>query len=260
MHSLTAALQRLFGRPGQPLPDPWPEAGAVLEPVGPDGRVWTLVIGLPRSAGGATVAALCEGLAALALPVPAVSLAGEAGFRLWCALADPVPVEQARVFLEALCRRCLPAGGALRPVLLPGTDGATRVPLPPAREGACWTAFIDPALASLFDAETWLDMAPSPERQAELLAGFRAIRADEFERALAALDPPGAVVPAPRGALAAQVVEPACRPGAEPSVRLGVGSGFVDPRTFLLAVMNDPGASAEHRIDAAKALLPYFER
>ena len=53
MDSLSAALQRLFGRPGQPLPDPWPESGALLEPVDPDGRAWALVIGLPRPAGGA---------------------------------------------------------------------------------------------------------------------------------------------------------------------------------------------------------------
>ena len=40
---------------------------------------------------------------------------------------------------------------------------------------------------------------------------------------------------------------------------LTVGGGFVDPKSFLLAVMNDPGARADYRLDAAKALLPYFE-
>lgn len=259
MDSLSAALQRLFGRPGQPLPDPWPESGALLEPVDPDGRAWALVIGLPRPAGGAMVRALCEGATALDLPVPAVSLAGDAGFHVWFALTDPVPAERGRVFLEALCRRCLPEG-ASRALRLPGTAGLTGLSLPPARDGGRWTAFIDPSLAGMFDGETWLDMAPSPERQAELLAGFRAIRPAEFDRALAELDPPGAVVPSPRGVLAGQVVEPPALSGTVPPLGLGVGSGFVDPRTFLLAVMNDPGASADHRIDAAKALLPYFER
>ena len=43
-----------------------------------------------------------------------------------------------------------------------------------------------------------------------------------------------------------------------PSAGLAVGSGFVDPKSFLLAVMNDTSASARHRIAAAKALLPCF--
>ncbi len=39
---------------------------------------------------------------------------------------------------------------------------------------------------------------------------------------------------------------------------LNVGSGYRDPQSFLLAVMNDESASARQRITAAKALLPYF--
>ncbi len=58
--------------------------------------------------------------------------------------------------------------------------------------------------------------------------------------------------------LAGLVVEPPAVPGAVPHAGLAVGGGFVDPKSFLLAVMNDPGATAEHRIEAAKALLPYF--
>ena len=44
MHSLSAELQRLFGRPGQDLPDPLPEAGLTLDLVSPDERVWTCLL------------------------------------------------------------------------------------------------------------------------------------------------------------------------------------------------------------------------
>ena len=92
MHSLIAELQRLFVRPGQTLPDPLPEAGVALDLVSPDARVWTMVIAIAPAAGWAPVAALCEGVAnVLELPAPAVSVAGGAGFRVWFALADPVP-------------------------------------------------------------------------------------------------------------------------------------------------------------------------
>ena len=53
MHSLSAELQRLFGRPGQDLPDPLPEAGFTLDLVSPDERVWTMVIGVAPAAGWA---------------------------------------------------------------------------------------------------------------------------------------------------------------------------------------------------------------
>ncbi len=51
MHSLSAELQRLFGRPGQDLPDALPEAGFALDLVSADERVWTMVIGLAPAAG-----------------------------------------------------------------------------------------------------------------------------------------------------------------------------------------------------------------
>ena len=66
------------------------------------------------------------------------------------------------------------------------------------------------------------------------------------------------MVPAPPGPMTGLVMEPPAVPGAEPHGGLDVGGGYVDPKSFLLAVMNDPGAAAEHRIEAAKALLPYF--
>ncbi|WP_398305228.1 hypothetical protein [Zoogloea sp.] len=260
MHSLSAELQRLFGRPGQDLPDPLPEAGLTLDLVSPDERVWTMVIGVAPAAGWAPVATLCEGVVnALDLPVPAVSVAGGAGFRVWFSLADPVPLARAEAFLAGLRARFLAGLPAAQLSLLPSA-GARSVPLAPGREAGNgrWTAFIDPAMGGMFADETWLDMAPSPERQAELLAGFKSIGAADFLRVLSVLEPGGAMVPAPGGPVTGLVMEAPARPGATPSAGLAVGSGFVDPKSFLLAVMNDPGANAELRIDAAKALLPYF--
>ena len=260
MHSLIAELQRLFGRPGQDLPDPLPADGVDLDLVSPDGRVWAMAVGVAPAAGWAPVAALCEGAVnGLALPPPAVSLAAGAGFRVWFSLADPVPLARAEAFLAGLQARFLADVPAALVSLLPSAAGRAE-PLAPAAVGeGRWTAFIDPAMGGMFAGETWLDMAPSPERQAELLAGFRSIAAADFARAMAVLEPGGPVVPAPVGPVAGLVMEPPAVPGVAPHIRLAVGGGFVDPKSFLLAVMNDPGASADHRIEAAKALLPYFE-
>ena len=40
--------------------------------------------------------------------------------------------------------------------------------------------------------------------------------------------------------------------------KLDVGENFTDPKAFLLAVMNDASANPRDRIEAARALLPYF--
>ncbi|MCE1185075.1 MAG: hypothetical protein LWW92_05650 [Rhodocyclales bacterium] len=261
MNTLRAELQRLFARPGQELPEawPWPPGAEQLTLVDPDERVWTLVLGLAPQAGWGPVAALLDGMVnELELPLPAVSLAGEAGFRVWISLVDPVPLVQAHSFLEGLRRRYLGGVAERHLSAFPGT--AACVPLPPLPlDGARWLAFIDPAMGSMFGDEPWLEMAPSAERQAELLAGFKSIKPADFARVLDELDPPGAVVPALQGALAGfarGAVGEAVHPEAP---GLTVGGGFVDPKSFLLAVMNDPGARADYRLDAAKALLPYFE-
>lgn len=67
---------------------------------------------------------------------------------------------------------------------------STREP-PPARVAGDdrWSAFIDPGMGSLFIDEPWLEMAPTPDKQAELLAGFSEIKVEEFERALSRLAP-----------------------------------------------------------------------
>jgi hypothetical protein len=261
MNTLRAELQRLFARPGQELPEvwPWPAGAPVLDLVDPQERVWTLVLGVAPQVGWGPVAALLDGVVnALELPLPAVSLAGERGFRVWFSLVDPVPVAQATRFLDGLRRRYLGAVPERHLSAFPGT--APELALPPlALEDGRWLAFVDPALGGMFGDEPWLEMAPSEERQAELLSSFKSIKPADFARVLDELDPPGVVMPAFQGTLAdfpRGAVGEAVRPEA---VGLTVGGGFVDPKSFLLAVMNDPGARADYRLDAAKALLPYFE-
>lgn len=243
MTTLIAELRRLYALPGQTLPDPSAAAEGGGDLVGPDGQVRTVVVGLAGAAAWPAVAALCEGVEAeLELPAPAVSVAGAAGFRVWFSLASAVPLARAVAFGDGLCRRFLAELPAAHVDLLPTPAGRGALPAVPAAEGATgrWTAFIDPALGGMFADEPWLAMAPNPERQADLLAGFASIAAADFERVMAMLGAAAAVSPAAAGPAA--------------------GGAFSDPKGFLLAVMNDPGVSLAQRIEAARVLLPYFER
>lgn len=274
MHSLIAERQRLFALPDQPMPDGEGAEADLLDLVDADGRVRTLVVGVAAATGWGPVAALCAGVdAELALPPPAVAVAGAAGFQVWFSLAEPVTLARAADFLAGLRARLLADVPDARLVLAPLPAGARSVRAVPALDAASgrWSAFIDPGLGGMFADEPWLDMAPGLAQQAELLAGVRSIATADFTRALACLaaapEPDGtAVVPAMPAPMASLPFDLPARAGGDvgmPPPRpdgLGVGSGFADPRSFLLAVMNDPTARAEHRIDAAKALLPYFSR
>lgn len=251
MDKLIAELQRLYGL--APQAGPGLAAclaggpGLDLDLVGPDGGARALLVDFARAADWEDVARLCRGLQEdFELPAPALSVSAGAGFRVWLSLAEAVPAPRAAAFLDALRRRYLPELPAARVRLLPGGGPADRVGLAPALDAASgkWSAFIDPGLGSMFIDEPGLDMAPGPDKQADLLAGLASIRADDFERALAAL-------------LAGEAATPA--PGVTAGGRLGLGGGFADPKSFLLAVMNDPSAGAGDRIRAARALLPYFE-
>lgn len=214
MARLSAELQRLYGLPA--------DAGAAARAV---------VVGFARAADWPQVAALCRGLAEdLDLPPPALAVDGQSGFQVWLSFADPLPDAAVQAFLAALQRDYLAEVAAVALVL-----GAAEPPPAEQPAGDRWSAFIDPELGGMFIAEPWLDCAPNPDQQAELLAGLAGIRRGEFERALLRLT---AAAPAP---------------GA-PSV----GGSFADPKSFLLAVMNDPTATTEQRIAAATALLPYF--
>jgi hypothetical protein len=95
----------------------------------------------------------------------------------------------------------------------------------------------------MFADEPWLDQPPSPDAQAKLLSGLKSIQPAEFllaQERLRSADAPDA--------------------RAAASVAAGTAPGARDPKRFLLAVMNDPATDMPLRIEAAKALLPYFER
>jgi hypothetical protein len=93
----------------------------------------------------------------------------------------------------------------------------------------------------MFADEPWLDMPPNPDGQAQLLAPLKSIPPAEFELALQHLRPttglaaPGLVSNASAHATAS-----------------------LDPKHFLLDVMNNDSLDLALRIEAAKALLPYF--
>lgn len=258
MDKLIAELQRLYFLPGQPcrcggarqafdagvLARALGGEAADIELVAADGRVRTLAIALERGADWESAAGLCGGVAAdLGLPAPAVSVSGRSGYRIWFSLAEAVPLADAQRFLDGLRRRYLGELAAARLRLLPAGE-ASCLELVPARDPASgkWSAFIDPGLGAMFSDDAGLEMPPGPNQQAELLAGFAGIKAAEFGHALALLAD-AAAGPAPAGSAA----------------RLSVSGPFDDPRSFLLAVMNDPAASPRDRIRAAKALLPWFD-
>lgn len=247
---LVAELRRLYVRPATPGADALPRALAAgealrLSPLGADGRVAWMVVGVDGEDAWAQTAALYAGLLDdLALPAPALAVSGEAGYRLWFALVEPVSVAEAGAFLRGLADRYLaelpPARRTLCPLgevgevlMVPGLHPAT----------GKWSAFIDPGLGGMLADEPWLDMAPNPEKQADILAGFEAIKPAAFAQALARLGPaPEAPPPLP--------VAPSRPAGGEACD--GAGD---EARRFLLAVMNDPTVDMALRVEAAKALL-----
>lgn len=237
------------------------EAAIALHLTSPEGYARALVVEFSRSAHWPQAAALCQALTEeLELPAPAVAVGGPAGYQLWLSLAEPQPVAALQAFLQALVHKYLADVPAAARRCYPG-DGNDCPLLPPARlanEG--WSAFIDPTMGVMFADETWLPMAPNADKQADMLAALKSISTTDFQRALAQLQAESAVE-----SLVEQPAQPIAKPfstalaaTAASLAAPSLGSQFSDPRDFLLAVMNDAGASTEQRIEAAKALLPYF--
>ncbi|MDB5856997.1 MAG: hypothetical protein JWQ76_686 [Ramlibacter sp.] len=199
---------------------------------GPGGRVRAMVLELAGPTSWAALSKVWQGVQAdLDLPAPAIAVSGMHGHQLWFSLREPVPVAQATAFLAALRTRYL--GGVAReriaiaqPARVPPVEAAPRH----------WAAFLAPDLASLFDDEPWLDLPPSDDAQANLLSQLQSMKPEDFRRASERLLP---------------LAE--ARTG-DTSVAEGL-----EPRRFLLQVMNDSSVELHLRIAAAKALLPYFE-
>jgi len=211
-----------------------------------DTGVRALVLELARPAEWPPLARLWQAVQAeLGLPAPAIAVSGVDGLQLWFSLQQPLPAAQGHAFMATLRDRYLP-DLAPRVSLWPAVaasgavECAARVPAPQPGSGL-WSAFVAPDLAALFDDTPWLDLPPSEDGQAALLAGLATITPEALAAAAACLDPPASeavALPAP----AAMANPTAIRQQ--------------DPYAFLLGVMNDPAVPLALRIEAAKALLP----
>lgn len=184
---------------------------------------------------------------------------------MWFSLGEPVPVDQVQNFLRFLQQKYLSDLPPGHLTSWPALDGGlppqlSALPLPPALDASSgkWSAFIEPGLGSMFIEEPGLEMAPNEDRQADLLADLRSIRRDEFLTALKSLAAQSGTTDT--SSAKKEEAQPAGAALVPPRTGLSPGGGFTDPKQFLLAVMNDPAACAEHRIEAAKALLPYFHK
>lgn len=245
MNRLQSQVRRLYV--------PHPPAGQDTDPEEPrlidsGGRVRAMVLELARPADWAALSKVWQGVQTdLELPAPAIAVSGQDGFQLWFSLAEPVFSSRAMAFLEALRVRYLGDIKAQRVGWMPAVDTASPlqarharpVPALQANSGH-WSAFVAPDLAPVFADEPWLDIPPSPEGQADLLSRLRSIPLADFQRALERLGP-------------------AAMPGhfQQASGPTGLAGAGLDPKRFLLGVMNDDTVALALRIDAAKALLPY---
>ena len=234
MSKLASEFERLYLLPGQ-----------IESLIDASGASRLLCLALPAKDWPAAEALLRALLEYLELPLPAVSVDGK-GFRLWLSFAEVIDAATGARFAAALRQRYLPELPAERLQVLTG-----QLALPPSlldEDGERWTAFIDPGMGSLFVDEPSLDFSPSPDKQAELLASFASIPARAFAHAVARLETASSEISGETPTTAVHQPETAKTIGAYP-----------DPKSFLLAVMNDPGVPLAQRIEAAKALLPYAD-
>lgn len=240
------------------------ESTLAFDLVNSDGMVRAMVLGFERATDWEQVAKLYQGIQEdFELPAPAVSISGQAGYQLWLSLAECLPVAEARLFLDALRRKYLADIPLAKLRFSPDAGAASLVKLVPALHEASgkWSAFIDPSMGAMFVDEPGLSMAPNMDRQADMLAGLKSMKAVDFQRALNILQ---SEAEASARLPERSAVESGALPSAPELCRmrstLNVGNNYTDPNTFLLAVMNDASASPGQRIKAAKALLPYFNR
>jgi hypothetical protein len=167
----------------------------------------------------------------LQLPAPAIAVAGSDGYQLWFALAQPVPAGEATSFLSALRTRYLADLAPDRVRMVAEAQASLRVP-PYEIDAGRWSAFVAPDLAALFSEETWLDLPPGADAQADLLSRLQCASPAEWSSARERVAPAATTTAAPDA------------PRRQ------------DPRQFLLDVMNDRAVDLRLRIEAAKALLP----
>lgn len=225
--------------------------GLTVELVTPARTVRTLVISVEPGTVWLRIAQLHDGIQAdLALPAPALAISGS-GYQLWFSLAEPLPIEQAHRFLQGLVRKYLGDLPLVRCYPALEADPSCRMNLVPGFQKASqrWSAFISQDLGGMFAEEPGLDMAPALGGQADILSGLQSIQTEDFKRALTHLEAVLALSTA--GATATEV---------ELGRYVAPEGRYQDPEQFLMAVMNDPACPLPHRIEAAKALLPYVKK
>lgn len=263
MSRLQAELHRLYlPRDSQSESDD--PAGETIRLVDADGRVRAMVVDVARQAGWDAVTALWQGVQdELELPAPTIAVSGIDGYQVWFSLSEPVPLAQALDFLQSLRLRYLSAIAPRHIVMKPAADDLTprhaqdtrMVPSRQAETGH-WSAFVAPGLAGMFADEPWLDLPPSPDAQAKLLSHFKSISPADFQQALGRLRPTGAATSCDTDTAAGKAAGSDSRSIA---VQTPPHDGL-DPKCFLLGVMHDPTVDLHLRVEAAKALLPYFAR
>ena len=263
MNRLQSEQQRLYlpPDPGAGGPQTAAEERRLIDA---DGQVRAMVLALARPADWEALSKVWQGVQLdLALPAPAIAVAGADGYQLWFSLAEPVAASQALAFLESLRRHYLSDILATRIGLLPTLDATSALAavharlVPAALPGSeHWSAFVSPDLAPVFAEEPWLDSPPNPVGQSDLLSRLECIAAADFHRVLERLQP------ATTAPLSNTTAGSAGLAGAAFEVMPG-GSApagkWLDPKRFLLEIMNNDSVALNLRIDAAKALLPYFE-
>jgi hypothetical protein len=220
------------------------------------GMVRAMVLELARPADWDTVSALWRGVQSdLELPAPAIAVTGSDGFQLWFSLAEAVPAEQARAFLEGLRLRywaeiatqrirTLPTAQAQAPERFQHAD---LVPALQPRSGY-WSAFVTADLAPMFAETPWMDIRPGDDGQAGVLKRLLCISPETFAAAWTQLCPEAS-------ALLASTAKPIEGSVPLPASGAGAPAKNPSPRQFLLQVMNDDSTPLALRIEAAKALI-----
>lgn len=260
MNRLQTELRRLY-LPSNPI-----AKGTNFEEfalINHEGGVRAMVLEVARPADWNAVSALWQGVQAdLKLPAPAIAVSGIDGYQLWFSLMEPVPLVEANSFLESLRLRYLSTIGPGRIDMKPSvnallTDPAQHARMVPAlwKKSGRWSAFIAPDLAALFSDEPWLDMCPSSDAQADVLSRMVSIKAANFQMVLGQLDA-AAKTATSYGTLATSEKRDS-NGGVEHTVVAYPRTGL-DPKGFLLNVMDDKTIELHLRIQAAQALLPYF--
>lgn len=265
MNKLESELQRLYFLPGQTWVNVKSDTrNPLIKLITANGLLRCFVISVKKGCDWTQVNALYQGVQEdLDLPAPAISVCAEEGYQVWFSLAEPIALQAAQEFMKNLSHKYLAEIKVTKLKFRPGTvEQLTGIPVVPVKQinTERWSAYIDPSMGSMFIEETWLEMPPGLDKQASMLAGLKSMKAQDFERASSLLKShpekaAGSSVPQQPVTNHSGSLEQ-CRNEAG----LNMAGNFSEPKSFLLAVMNEPSASAEQRIQAAIALLPFFEK